>query len=137
MKNLTKQDAMTRASAEFDLVTAVAKASKTWRDAFNTGDAATAAAMYEEDAVMVAKPFGTFTGRAAIQSFWADLIDKGFSNIAYYHTQTAIVDTSLQAVKISAEWQMNNAKGIITNELWVLQADGGALLREDHFEVIP
>jgi hypothetical protein len=32
---------------------------------------------------------------------------------------------------------MNKAAGTITKELWVLQNDGRALLREDFFEAYP
>ncbi|WP_299483692.1 SgcJ/EcaC family oxidoreductase [uncultured Roseibium sp.] len=128
-------DAETRAASEFELSTAVAEASRAWRDAFNAGDAAAAAALYEEDAVMVAKPFGTFKGRQAIEAFWEDIIAKGFDDVVYYNTVARVADRSLKSVSISAEWKMNNAQGIITNELWVLQPDGKARLREDHFEI--
>ena len=30
---------------------------------------------------------------------------------------------------------MNKASGVIHKELWVIQEDGSAKLREDHFEV--
>jgi len=105
-----------------------------WKDAFNSGDAAGCAACYEEDALMVATPFGEFKGRAAIQAFWADLISKGFADVAYTDTQAEVLDET--SVVVSANWTMNNAKGRITKELWVLQADGTALLREDRFEAL-
>ncbi|MTI09492.1 SgcJ/EcaC family oxidoreductase [Rhodospirillaceae bacterium RKSG073] len=128
------QDATARATNEYELSLAVATASRAWRDAFNAGDAAAAAALYEEDAVMVAKPFGTFKGREAIQAFWTNLVEKGFDDVIYFNTVTK-VDRELTSAQVTAEWKMNNAKGIITNEHWVLQPDGTALLREDHFEV--
>ncbi len=40
-----------------------------WQIAFNNQDAAGCAAQYTEDCIMVAKPFGTFEGREAIQGF--------------------------------------------------------------------
>ena len=132
---LSSTHSKTRAENEYKLSTAIAKASRAWRDAFNSGDAAAAAALYEKEAIMVAKPFGTFKGREQIQAFWADIIEKGFADVVYYHTQTTIIDQTLTAARVSADWTMNNAKGVITNELWVLQEDGSALLREDHFEV--
>ena len=39
------------------------------------------------------------------------------------------------SASVSASWTMNKAHGIITNEHWVIQEDGRALMREDHFEV--
>lgn len=129
------QEAEARAVKEYELNLAVASASRAWREAFNAGDAAAAAAMYEEDAVMVAKPFGRFEGREAIQGFWKNIIEQGFDDVIYFNTTTTVVDKTLTAARVSADWEMNNARGIITNELWVLQPDGTARLREDHFEV--
>ncbi|WP_039017040.1 YybH family protein [Halocynthiibacter namhaensis] len=112
-------------------IAATAKLSQ-WKEAFNTGNAAGCAACYEENALMVATPFGEFNGRAEIQAFWADLIAKGFADVAYSDMKVEVLNEN-EAV-ISASWTMNNAKGIITREHWVMQADGSALLREDHFE---
>ena len=52
------------------LLDAVNKASSLWKSAFNSGDAAGCAEQYERNAVMYARPFGTFTGIEEIQSFW-------------------------------------------------------------------
>lgn len=127
------QDARARAAADYQLSVAIAAASRAWRDAFNAGDAAGAAALYEDDAVMVVKPYGTFKGRDAIEGFWSDILSKGFADVIYSNTVTTVLDGT--SARIAADWQMNNARGIITNELWVLQPDGRALLREDHFEI--
>ena len=115
------------------VLSAVNTASEKWKHAFNTGDAEGCAAQYEENAVMTAKPFGTFEGREAIQGFWAQLISDGFSDVEYLEPKLEVInDTS--AVLVSG-WKMNKAAGIITHELWVLQSDGTAKLREDDFEV--
>jgi hypothetical protein len=84
---------------------------------------------------MVVKPFGTFKGRAAIQSFWTNIIAQGLTNVRYAGTKIEILDR--QSGLLSADWQMNKAAGTITKELWVLQNDGRALLREDFFEAYP
>lgn len=133
MSNLIKPS-IARAASEFELSTAVATASRQWRDAFNAGDAAGAAAMYEADAIMVAAPFGTFEGREAIEAFWTQLIEAGFDDVVYANT-TTVVSQDLATAEVSASWRMNTAHGVITRELWALQPDGTALLREDHFEV--
>lgn len=127
------QDAEAQAANDLAVQLAVATASKAWKDAFNAGDAAAAAALYEDDAIMVVKPFGTFTGKEEILTFWTDIVSKGFDDVVYSNTVTTILDG--QSARIAADWTMNNASGIITNELWVVQADGRALLREDHFEI--
>ena len=114
------------------ILQAVHEASSKWKAAFNSGDAAGCAAQYESDAVMNASPFGTFTGTQEIQAFWQNLVDDGFSDVDYIDPKIEVVDET--SAILSSGWKMNKAKGVITNELWVLQADGSAKLREDDFE---
>ena len=128
-------DPATSAARETALSIAVAEGSLAWRNAFNAGDAVGAAEMYEEDAIIVVKPFGVFKGREAIQAFWTDIISKGFNDVVYINTTTHIIDQTLTVASVSADWKMNNAKGIILDELWVMQPDGTALIREGHFEI--
>ncbi|MEM9771497.1 MAG: nuclear transport factor 2 family protein [Cyanobacteria bacterium P01_D01_bin.73] len=111
---------------------AVNRASSQWKDAFNSGDAAGCANQYEATAVMHARPFGTFTGTEAIQAFWQKLIDDGFADVQYVDPEIEVLDET-QAV-LKSGWTMNNARGVIYKELWVLQDDGQAKLREDDFE---
>ena len=113
---------------------ALKAASERWKNAFNSGDAAGCAAQYEADAVMHARPFGTFTGTAEITAFWQQLIDGGYSDVEYVEPQVKVVDET--SAILSSKWKMNKASGIITHELWVLQADGSAKLREDDFEAL-
>lgn len=108
-------------------------ASQSWKAAFNRGDAQGCAECYSPDARMTAKPFGTFHGRAEIQAFWEKIIADGFSDVEYLEPELTVVDP--QTVRLKSRWRMNKAEGIILNELWVLQADGTALLMEDDFEV--
>ncbi|MGV0005616.1 MAG: isochorismatase [Candidatus Porifericomitaceae bacterium WSBS_2022_MAG_OTU9] len=116
-----------------NVLSAVDKASTQWKTAFNNGDAAGCAARYEEKAVMNAKPFGTFTGTNEIQRFWQQLVNDGFSAVDYIDPEIEVIDATSAVLK--SKWKMNKAAGVITNELWVLQADGTAKLREDDFEV--
>ena len=39
--------------------------------------------MYENDAVMNAKPFGVFKGRQEIEGFWCKLVADGFAEVKY------------------------------------------------------
>ncbi|MEL7086816.1 MAG: nuclear transport factor 2 family protein, partial [Cyanobacteria bacterium J06597_1] len=57
-------------SLESAVLLAVSRASEQWKSAFNSGDAVGCAAQYEPDAIMHARPFGTFTGTEDIQAFW-------------------------------------------------------------------
>lgn len=115
-----------------NIIEAVQLASDKWKAAFNAGDAAGCAACYEVDAVMVAKPFGVFQGRAEIEAFWANLIKDGFSDVEYIAPDLRA--TSETTACLSAGWRMNKASGVITKEIWVMQSTGEALLLEDHFE---
>ncbi len=116
------------------VLAAVNKASSAWKNAFNTGNAAGCAAQYEADAVMHARPFGTFTGTAQIQAFWQQLIDDGFKDVEYIEPSIEVV--SDESAVLKSGWKMNKAGGVIHNELWVLQEDGTAKLREDDFEAL-
>lgn len=114
------------------VLTAVRGASERWKSAFNAGDAAGCASQYEADAVMKAEPFGEFQGTEAIQAFWQKLIEDGFAEVEYIDPEIEVVDEGSAVLK--SGWKMNNAKGVIHRELWVIQPDGSAKLREDHFE---
>lgn len=116
------------------VLAATTAASNQWQSAFNAGNAALCAAQYEPTAIMHARPFGTFTGTAEIQGFWEKLMADGFSEVEYLDPKIEVMDQT-RAV-LTSSWQMNNAKGVIHKELWVLQTDGTAKLREDDFEAI-
>lgn len=116
------------------VLAATSAASKQWQSAFNAGNAALCAAQYESTAIMHARPFGTFTGTTEIQAFWEKLITDGFSDVEYLDPKIEVINAT--SAVLTSGWQMNNAKGVIHKELWVLQADGTAKLREDDFEAI-
>ena len=118
--------------SQVPLIQAIEQASIHWQLAFNTGDAAACSHYYEDNAIMQADPFGTFIGRKSIQAFWQQLIDDGFTDVRYIAPTITVVDDNTGL--LTAKWTMNNAHGIITKELWVLQEDGSAKLREDLFE---
>ena len=123
---------MTTTEQRAAVIDAVNEASAQWKSAFNSGDAAGCAAQYENNAVMHARPFGTFIGIAEIQGFWQKLIDDGFSDVDYIDPKMEVVDE--RTAILTSGWKMNKAGGVIHKELWVLQADGTAKLREDDFE---
>jgi len=59
-------------------------------------------------------------------------VNDGFSDVDYIDPKIVVIDES--SAILSSGWKMNKAKGVITKELWVLQDDGSAKLREDAFE---
>jgi ketosteroid isomerase-like protein len=116
------------------VLNAVKKASKDWQTAFNSGDFEGCVAQYEANAVMNVNPFGQFSGTDQIRAFWQKLIDEGFSDVEYIDTQIEVINETRAELK--AGWKMNKAHGVIHRELWVLQEDGSAKLREDNFEAL-
>lgn len=112
----------------------VAEGSEKWKAAFNAGDAAGCAAQYEEDAVMHARPFGTFNGTDNIKTFWQNLITDGYTDIEYIDSKIEALDDTTAI--LTSKWRMNKASGVIHKELWAIQEDGTAKLREDDFEAM-
>ncbi|MEO8206489.1 MAG: isochorismatase [Chthoniobacterales bacterium] len=112
---------------------AVKKGSALWQAAFNAGDAAGCASAYEIDAVIEARPLGTFRGSGEILGLWATLIADGYVEVEYSDTKIAVMDDT--SAILTGEWKMNNASGVIHKELWVMQDDGTAKMREDNIEV--
>ena len=125
---------MLNESAKNRVIEAVNTASEIWKNSFNSGNANGCAMQYEEDAVMIATPFGTFSGRAEIEAFWQKLIEDGFADVEYVNPELEVIDENSAILK--SGWRMNNAKGVIHKELWVIQSDGAAKLREDEFEAL-
>lgn len=125
---------MTDTNAQAKVRQAVFHASEQWKAAFNAGDAAGCAAQYEHAAVMYARPFGTFNGTNDIQSFWQKLITDGYADVDYIDPKIEVVDDATAV--LTSKWRMNKASGVIHKELWVIQEDGSAKLREDDFEAL-
>ena len=82
---------------------------------------------------MHAAPLANVRGRDAIEQFWQQLVEQGFAEVEYVEPSLTLL--SATSARLASGWRMNNAQGVITNELWVIQDDGSALLREDEFEV--
>ena len=112
---------------------AVLVCSQKWIEAFNKGDTNTCIAGYQVDAVINAKPLGTFKGTGEIDGFWRPFMASGAGELKYSDVKLEVVDAS--TVLLSASWTMNVGRGIITLEKWVLQSDGNWLLVQDDFEI--
>ena len=83
----------------------VMKASKSWISNFNSGNTTAIANAYTKDAVMVAKPFGTFEGKKAIGEFWTPFVKSGASDLKYSNTKVDMISDT-KAI-ISSDWEMN------------------------------
>jgi len=71
--------AMAQAGAT-DLRAQIEKMDQAWQTAYNAGDAAAVAALYAEDAKVMAPERATVSGRAAIQAMFAQDIATGSKN---------------------------------------------------------
>ncbi|MBE1276507.1 nuclear transport factor 2 family protein [Enterovibrio baiacu] len=108
---------------------------KAWQDAFNNQDAAGCAAQYADNTtLMIARPFGEFTGREEIQAFWQQIMDQGFADVDYTNVKWEPVEGD-EGYILSADWTMNKAFGVVHREHWKIQEDGKARLVFDEFEV--
>lgn len=111
----------------------VLKSSQNWIVNFNNGDARACIDAYTIDAVLYAKPFGTFRGIQEIESFWKPFIETGAGDLEYSNVSVAIENET--TVLLTADWKMNVGRGIITMERWVKRGEGKWLLEFDDFEV--
>ena len=111
----------------------VLECSQKWIEAFNKGDSDTCIAGYQVDAVINAKPLGTFTGTDEIDAFWRPFMASGAGELKYSDVKLEVVDAS--TILLSASCIMNVGRGIITLEKWVLQSNGRWLLAQDDFEI--
>ncbi|MGF1716608.1 nuclear transport factor 2 family protein [Photobacterium chitinilyticum] len=105
-----------------------------WKKSFNQQDAAGCAAQYTANAVMHARPFGTFTGTEEIRAFWQQIIDSGYASVEYQNTSWEQKDSNCFILR--SEWTMNKAFGAVHEEHWIIQPDGTAKLEYDDFEVL-
>ncbi len=112
---------------------AVLASSQKWIASFNRGDTDACVEAYTADAVIHAKPMGTFRGKRTIDDFWRPFMASGAKDLEYHNTKIDVMDES--TVLLSAGWSMNVGRGIITKEKWVRQQDGVWRLVEDHFEI--
>jgi len=97
------------------VLNAVRKASTQWKSTFNSGEAKGCSEQYENNAVMHARPFGTFTGVLEIQSFWQQLIEDGFSDVEYINPIIEMINET--SALLTSDWKMNKANGVIHKEL--------------------
>ncbi len=109
-------------------------ASHQWIANFNIGNVDACVAAYLPNAIMEAKPLGTFTGAQEIEAFWRPFITSGATSLEYQDVSLEIINET--TVHLSAKWRMNVGHGVITLEKWVKQSNGLWLLGHDAFEVL-
>lgn len=124
---------MTQSSLESTILDVCQQGIAIWQAAFNKQDAAGCAEQYTEDSVMDARPFGTFKGREAIQTFWQGIMDQGYDEVEYSDIKWEQAEG--QGFLLTSSWTMNKAFGVVHKEHWIIEVDGKARLLSDDFEI--
>ncbi len=124
---------MSQSTLETNTLNACQQGIAIWQAAFNKQDAAGCAAQYSQEAVMHARPFGTFKGREEIQAFWQGIFHKGYRQVEYSNVKWQQAEG--QGFLLTSSWTMNKAFGVVHKEHWVIEADGKARLLNDDFEI--
>ncbi len=105
-----------------------------WVDCIETMDSHGCSLCYEENATMIAEPFGTFRGREAIKEFWDDLMSDGYNDLRFIHQKLTVVGDD--EVHCQGIWTMSKAYGAFIKVVWIIQDDGTALISHDHFRIL-
>ncbi len=108
--------------------------SKKWVEDFNNRNIKSCVDAYTIDAIVNAKPMGTFKGIDQIEAFWRPFIETGAGELEYSNVVLAVENDN--TVLLKADWKMNVGHGVIIQERWVKQPDGNWLLEYDDFEVL-
>ncbi len=112
----------------------VLAASQNWIAGFNRGDLAAIVSGYTQDASMHPRPNPLCLGRQEIEVFWSGLLAAGASELVYSNIRLTIEGEG--RARLAADWSMNVAAGVITNELWIRQEDGQWLIAQDDFDIL-
>lgn len=120
-------------SDKYKIEAEVLERSRQWIQDFNNKNVRGCVDAYTANAVVNARPMGTFNGIAEIEGFWRPFIETGASDLEYNNIVVAVENDN--TVLLKADWSMNIGKGVIIQERWVKQADGKWLLEHDDFEV--
>ena len=116
------------------ILNAVNDGLRRWVSAFNAGDVEGCVALYEANAVMHAKPSGTFTGTEEIRAYWQMVIAEGFGEAEFIEPKFEVIDET--KVLVTGGCRMDQISGVVHKDIWVLQPDGTAKIRVDDFEML-
>ena len=119
---------------KYKIETEVLERSRQWIQDFNKRNIQGCVEAYTTDAVVNARPMGTFKGISEIEGFWRPFIETGAGELEYNNVVLALEDEN--TVLLKADWKMNVGHGVIIQERWVKQSDGGWLLEYDDFEFL-
>jgi len=119
---------------KYKFETEVLERSRQWIQDFNKRNIKGCVEAYTTDAVVNARPMGTFKGISEIEGFWRPFIETGAGELEYNNVVLALEDDN--TVLLKADWKMNVGQGVIIQQRWVKQSDGSWLLEYDDFEFL-
>jgi len=119
---------------KYKIETEVLERSRQWIQDFNKRNIKGCMEAYTTDAVVNARPMGTFKGISEIEGFWRPFIETGAGELEYNNVVLALEDDN--TVLLKADWKMNVGQGVIIQQRWVKQSDGSWLLEYDDFEFL-
>jgi len=119
---------------KYKIETEVLERSRQWIQDFNKRNIKGCVEAYTTDAVVNARPMGTFKGISEIEGFWRPFIETGAGELEYNNVVLALEDDN--TVLLKADWKMNVGQGVIIQQRWVKQSDGSWLLEYDDFEFL-
>ena len=120
--------------SKYEIETEVLEQSRKWIQDFNKRNIKGCVQAYTIDAVVNARPMGTFKGLGEIEGFWRPFIETGAGELEYSNVVLAVEDNN--TVLLKADWKMNVGEGNIIQQRWVKGSDGKWLLAYDDFEFI-
>lgn len=68
------------------------------------------------------------------QNAHMEVLAAGASELVYSNIRLTIEDEG--RARLAADWSMNIAAGVITNELWIKQENGQWLIAQDDFDIL-
>jgi uncharacterized protein (TIGR02246 family) len=123
-------------TVETNLTDGIAGANAQFEAAFNSGDAAGLAALYTEDASLMAPNMARLDGRPAIQGLWQHFFDADVSNLDLNTVELIVTGPRASEVGTFSMSTRDGRGGMLTAHgkyivLWRLDADGVWRLHRD------
>lgn len=120
--------------SKYEIETEVLEQSRKWIQDFNNKNINGCVEAYTIDAVVNARPMGTYKGLSEIEGFWRPFIETGAGDLEHSNVVMAVEDDT--TVLLKADWKMNLGEGEIIQQRWVKKSDGKWLLEYEDFEIL-
>lgn len=120
--------------SKYEIETEVLEQSRKWIQDFNNKNVNGCVEAYTIDAVVNARPMGTYKGLSENEGFWRPFLETGAGDLEHSNVVMAVEDDT--KVLLKADWKMNLGEGKIIQQRWVKKSDGKWLLEYEDFEIL-